>query len=403
MKVLFLMNGNFSGHSTSEHLLEAILIQLASNGNQVHVIQMLKETDELTLPESIKELAVTTEAVHVKPQKKTDFVARYLNVLKNYYHCKSAIKRNSECDAVFLQSTNAAGFAVRMVRRYLKSASITYNVQDIFPYNLVYSGNLKKNGLVFRILAGVQRYGYNQADHIITISEDMKDTLVADGIPADKIEVIYNWSYQDELYEDLDLSPVAHMFNKDFFNIVYAGNIGVMQNVDILIEAAKQMKDDKSVWFHIIGNGVYKERLEAKVKEYGITNTSFWPMQPPELAPLIYSAADVNVIPLVKDGYRTALPSKTATCLACQKPIIFAIGRDSLFGKKILEEAHDYVVEAEKPDELVIAIKNVQNGNDKNQSGEFFLNYCSITTNSRLYADCITNRALTTDKKITAQ
>ena len=201
--------------------------------------------------------------------------------------------------------------------------------------------------------------------------------------------MVYNWSYQDEPYENVDLSPVANMFNKNFFNVVYAGNIGVMQNVDIVIEAAKLMKDDDSVWFHIIGNGVYKEKLETKAKEYGITNISFWPMQPPELAPAIYSAADVNVIPLVKDVYRTALPSKTATCLACQKPIIFAIGKGSKFGQKIAKEAECQVVEADTPEELVEAIRKVQSGETANKEGEFFLNYCGITDNSRKYAEII--------------
>ena len=73
----------------------------------------------------------------------------------------------------------------------------------------------------------------------------------------------------------MDLTPVSKMFKKGIFNVVYAGNIGVMQNVDILIETAKLMKDDKSVWFHIIGNGVYKDKLKARAKEYGITNISF--------------------------------------------------------------------------------------------------------------------------------
>ena len=94
-------------------------------------------------------------------------------------------------------------------------------------------------------MATEQRYGYKHSDHIITISEDMKDTLVTDGIPVEKIEVVYNWSYQDELYENLDLSPVSQMFDKNYFNVVYAGNIGVMQNVDILVETAKLMKEDK--------------------------------------------------------------------------------------------------------------------------------------------------------------
>lgn len=123
------------------------------------------------------------------------------------------------------------------------------------------SGSIRKDGITFKILAAIQRYGYKHADHIITISEDMKDTLVKDGTPIEKIETIYNWSYQDDLYTNVDLTSVAHMFDGNYFNVVYAGNIGVMQNVDILIEAAKLMKDDKQVWFHIIGNGVHKEKL----------------------------------------------------------------------------------------------------------------------------------------------
>ena len=279
---------------------------------------------------------------------------------------------------------------MKTARKKLPKAIVTFNVQDIFPYNLMYSGGLKKSSPVFKIMAAEQRYGYKHSDHIITISEDMKDTLVSDGTPAEKIEVVYNWSYQDELYENLDLTPVSHMFDKNCSNVVYAGNIGVMQNVDILIEAAKLMKGDKSVWFHIIGNGVYKEKLEARAKEYGITNISFWPMQAPELAPVIYNAADVNVIPLVKDVYRTALPSKTATCFACQKPIIFAIGKDNKFGRKAVKEAGCSVVEADNPQELVEAIQAVQSGKQNKKAGEFFMKHCGITENSGIYAEIIT-------------
>jgi glycosyltransferase involved in cell wall biosynthesis len=283
-----------------------------------------------------------------------------------------------------------AGFAVRAVRKRLPKAIITFNVQDIFPYNLSFSGGLKRNSLVFKILAAEQRYGYKHSDHVITISEDMKETLVTDGVESSKVEVIYNWSYQDELYENVDTAAVSHMFDNNYFNVVYAGNIGVMQNVDILIEAAKLMKDDRSVWFHIIGNGVYKDKLEARAKEYGITNISFWPMQPPELAPVIYIAADVNVIPLVKDVYRTALPSKTATCLACGKPIIFAIGKESKFGQKVMDEAGCPVVAADKAEELVDAIRKVQLEQHRTEIGQFFLKYFSNTVNSKQYAELIT-------------
>ena len=388
MKVLFWMFIGFDQHATSEHLLSAVIERLCEAGHSVHIIQKNTGGDLPAIPEKLKNYPVTTDVIPYQAADKGNFIARYLTELKYINACKKHII--SDYDAVFIQSTNVAGFAVKAVRRKLPQAIVTFNVQDIFPYNLAYSGGLKKSSPVFKVMAAEQRYGYKHSDHIITISEDMRDTLVTDGTPAEKIEVVYNWSYQDEVYEKPDLTPVSHMFDKNYFNVVYAGNIGVMQNVDILIEAAKLMKEDKSIWFHIIGNGVYKEKLETRAKEYGITNISFWAMQPPEMAPLIYSVADVNVIPLVKDVYRTALPSKTATCLGCQKPIIFAIGRDSKFGQKAVKEAGCVVVEADKPEELVEALKAVKNGKSRNNAGEFFIKHCGITENSGKYAEIIT-------------
>ena len=392
MKVLFWMFIGFDQHATSEHLLSAVIEQICKAGHSVHILQKNTGGTLPSIPEKLKDYPVTTDVISYQAADKGNFTARYLTELKYVNACKKHII--SDYDAVFIQSTNVAGFAVKAVRKKLPKAIVTANVQDIFPYNLAYIGGLKKSSPVFKILAAEQRYCYKHSDHIITISEDMKDTLVTDGTLAEKIEVVYNWSYQDESYEDIDLSLVSHMFDKNYFNVVYAGNIGVMQNVDILIEAARLMKDDKDIWFNIIGDGVYKKKLEARAKEYGLANVSFWPMQPPELAPAVYSAADVNVIPLVKDVYRTALPSKTATCLACQKPIIFAIGKDSRFGKRALEEADCSVVESDDAEALAVSIKNCAGEHDADKEASFYRRCMAKTANSRRYADLITTKPL---------
>ena len=388
MKVLFWMFIGFDQHATSEHLLSAVIEQLCKAGHSVHIIQKYTGGSLPAIPEKLSNYDVTTDVIQNKQANKSNFIARYIAELKYINSCKKCI--TADFDAVFIQSTNVAKFAVKAIRKKLPKARITFNVQDIFPYNAVYSGMIKNNSLVYKVMASFQRYAYTHSDNVITISEDMKDTLVADGVDASKISVIYNWSYQDEVYENVDLTKVSHMFNPDYFNVVYAGNIGVMQNVDIIIEAAKLMKDDNNVWFHIIGNGVYKEKLEARAKEYGLSNISFWPMQSPDLAPAIYSAADVNVIPLVKDVFKTALPSKTATCLACQKPIVFAIGKESSFGKIAKDEAGCLVVDSDSPAELLNAIHLIRDGKIDNKSVEFFIKNFRITENSKRYSKIIT-------------
>ena len=123
-------------------------------------------------------------------------------------------------------------------------------------------------------------------------------------------------------------------------------------------------------------------------------------MQPPELAPAVYSAADVNVIPLVKDVYRTALPSKTATCLACGQPIIFAIGKQSKFGRKAMNEARCPVVEADKAEELVATIRELMGSmKTNNQLKEFFSHYFRNTDNNRKYAKIIDDTGLESNQQ----
>ncbi|MBR5768138.1 MAG: glycosyltransferase family 4 protein [Clostridia bacterium] len=387
MRVLFWMFNGFDSRTTSEHLLLAVIERLCLAGHSVHIIQKDTGGGRPHVPECLSGYPVTTDTVPFLTADKNNFAARYVGDLKYVRACKKLI--GPGFDAVFVQSNNVAGFAMRAVRKKLPKAVLTFNVQDIFPYNAAYSGVVSKNSPVFGILAAVQRYGYRCSDHVITISEDMKDTLISDGVDGDKINVIYNWSYGDETYDAPDVSPVMHLFGKNF-RVVYAGNIGVMQNADLLIETARLMKDDISVGFYIIGDGVYKKRLEAKTTEYGLTNVTFLPMQPPELAPLVYSAADVNVIPLIRDGFRTALPSKTATCLACGKPVVFALGKNSKFGRMAEEEAGCTVVESDSPGELAEAIRAIKSGGKRGSSAEFFTKHLGKTANSEKYAEIIT-------------
>lgn len=185
MKVLFWMFIGFDQHATSEHLLSAVVERLCEAGHSVHIIQKSTGGNLPAIPERLVKYDVTTDVIPYQAADKGNFITRYITEIKYINACKKYIP--SDYDAVFIQSTNVAGFAVMAIRKRLPKAIVTFNVQDIFPYNAVFSGSIKKNSLVFKVLAAVQRYGYKHSDHVITISEDMKDTLVADGTEADKV------------------------------------------------------------------------------------------------------------------------------------------------------------------------------------------------------------------------
>ena len=386
MRVLMWMGGNFDRRTPSEHLLVAIVQALYGDGHTVHIIQKDTGGPLPKLPKELVEIGVTTDCVPCQLAAKGNFIARYLVELKYVWKCRKLIKKYRDYDAVFNQSSNVAGFMAYTVKHMMPKARLTYNVQDVFPENAAYIGSVK--GLPYKILSAEQQYAYRHADQIITISEDMRDLLIEKGANPKRTEVIYNWSYTDSLYryEDVYSEKIANYLPRNKFNVVYAGNIGTMQNVDVVVETAKLMQCEEDIHFHIFGDGMYKERLQREAE--GLDNISFWPMQPSELAPSIYAMADVNVIPLAPNIYRTALPSKTATCIACQKPIVFCFGQKSKFGQWISRNAGFSLTESCQPEALGLLIKTAKENNFTLYSEELFSHFLR-SKNSVRYAKLI--------------
>ena len=375
MKVVFWLFMSLDRHSTSGHLILAMIEQVIKRGNQVTVIHLNK----------LHDLKADVVNVAFNQPNKSNFAKRYFCELK--YLSDSSKQLSSDADAVFIQSNIIAGFAVRKARKKCRNARITYNVQDGYPQDVMYAGKIGQYNPIYLSMVSVQKYAYKNSDSVITISEDMKDLICESNIPPEKVEVIYNWSYRDELFDKSCISPkIAKLFDNHFFNVVYAGNIGLFQNVGVVVDVAEKLKNNNEIKFHIFGNGIYKDNLQKRANKNEINNLIFHPIQPHELAPSIYASASINIIPLGKNQYRAALPSKTATCFACQNPIIFVIGKESKFGQKVNKETGCPLLDCDDVDGVVKSILEIKESGSTVNTADFYLEHCSITKNSLRYA-----------------
>ncbi len=392
MKILFVLNIGFDRAGPSVHLLTDVISAALEQGNQCHVV--LKKTvasDKNGLEELIQKYgdSLTVSLVDAVSDKKLGFVKRYLA------DCRYAIKtrkyyRDNKYGAAFLQSCNVAWLYARFFKR--KKLPFVFNVQDIFPQNLKLSGQLPVAGITYPVFCRLQGSAYKKASRIITVSDDMKQTLTDMGVCAEKINVVFNWSYGDG---DISLGniPSDRIFdlradgNKT--NVVYAGNIGKMQNAELIAEAARLSRDDSSVHYYIIGDGANKKRVEAIVE--GLDNVTVLPMQPSKYAESIYAQADINVIPLAKGGIKTALPSKTATVLRTDKPVIFCIDPDSTFEKMLAGGSEIKVANNSGPESLYEAICEIRDGADLVRGGvSAELRTVFSRDNSKKYVEAIT-------------
>lgn len=338
MKVAVVSIGSFDTQYSDYHIMRDIILGLLERGHEVNLIQK-QYLDTPQYPQQFKKYLkgqLQVQNIRFEKKAKADLKARYLADL-SYYKQACALMKKGKPDKIFLQSNNTAFFTVFYAKHILR-CPILYNEQDIFPENAFFAGILSESSPVYKVAHALQKYAYKNATALSTISDDMKSTIVTRySIPADKVQVIYNWGHEELKAH----SDEENVFLKRYpkkpreFRVVYAGNLGKMQNVELVLKAAALMKDDADVSFYIVGGGVNEEQLKTFAKENELNNVTFVGMQPPEEVADLYAAADVNVIPLQKGLIYAALPSKTADCLIAGKPIITCVDNGTAVEKII--------------------------------------------------------------------
>ena len=207
-------------------------------------------------------------------------------------------------------------------------APLVFNVQDVFPDAAVDVGAIT-NARLISIARWLERVTYHRASAVTVLSEDLRDNLAAKVAPEqrDKIRVIPNFvdtvaitprdpatAYRSELGIDANQTVV-----------LYAGNVGFSQSLELLVGAANGVRDDESVVFLINGGGSALESIKAQVADAQLTNVRFAPYQPRERLAEVLATGDIHVVPLKAGLARSSVPSKSYSILAAGRPLLASI------------------------------------------------------------------------------
>lgn len=203
--------------------------------------------------------------------------------------------------------------------------------QDLWPESIVATG-ANKEGIIYKVLLSFCKYVYHRVDKIF-ISSKMFERYFDEVIGINS-GISYLPVYAESLFENIE-----SIKNKsDTINLVFAGNIGEIQNVETIIKAANELKDlDKVIW-HIIGDGSDRINCEKIAAKCGLSNVIFYGQRPIEQMPDFYSMADAFLVTLkANKEISYTLPNKVQSYMATGKPIIGAIDGETRF---VIEEAH---------------------------------------------------------------
>lgn len=302
----------------------------------------------------------------------------FVQCLKQFYYVRYT-QIGRDCDVLLSSSTPPILPSMVSYLSHVTGKPFVYDLQDIFPDSLVGTGLVKKGSLLYKIGNVIANYGFKHADKIIVIGEDFKKNIINKGVPAEKIEVVYNWIDESVVVpvkkED---NPLFKEFeiNQSKFNVVYAGNLGNAQNIDVIIDSAKVLSDTHNINFLIFGTGGLKDKYIAKVKKEGLNNVRFFPLQPIERVSYVYGLGDVCIVSCKPGLGGAAMPSKTWTIMACGRPVIANFDEGEL--KEIIEKNNCGVFShAGNVKEFVAAIKllaaNREKCEDMGKNGRQFI------------------------------
>ena len=267
---------------------------------------------------------------------------RYFIQCVKYYFIGSFSKVGKEADLLLVSSTPPIlGATTALIKKH-RNIPFVYDLQDIFPDSLVGTGLAKKGGLLWKIGRVIENFTYKHADKIIVISEDFKKNIMAKGVPEDKIVVVYNWVDQNKVVDvprEKNKLFDAYGLERSKFYITYNGNIGLTQNMDMLLDVAKELQEEyEDIHFVLVGNGAYLDEVRRKVAEQQLDNVHLLPFQPYEDISHVFSLGDASLV-ISKPGVgANSVPSKTWSIMSASRPVLANFDENEL--KTIIENNH---------------------------------------------------------------
>lgn len=259
-------------------------------------------------------------------------------------------------DAVFVMSPplpiGLVGWVVSLVRR----APMVFNVQDIFPDAAVATGAIT-SPRVIALARWLERVTYQRAAAITVLSDDLVANVTAKIRPQlrSRVHMIPNFVDTQAIRPlDRNTGYRTELGIGDEHVVMYAGNVGMSQSLELMVGAARQFP---GTTFVINGEG--SGRAEVERLAAGVPNIRFGSFQPAERLAEVLATADIHVVPLRRGLGSVSVPSKTYSILAAGRPILAAIDPGTEIPRILAASGAGVAVEPDDPDAFVAALRSM--------------------------------------------
>jgi len=303
---------------------------LVKQGHKVSVLTGLPNYPSGIIEKGYKKLKKRREVINGVHVTRSLIIARgkgNIRLALNYISFVVSASINAlfikkDFDLIFVYQLSPATMAIPgiLLKKITKKPMLLYCF-DLWPESIV-SGSISKKSKTYSMLFKICRWIYNKADKILVSSNQFKEYFKTTlNIYKD---ISYLPIYAESLFENIG------KISNNKINFVFAGNIGEMQSVETIVYAANEVKENKNILIHIVGDGSSRKKCEELAKNMALDNIIFHGQYPTTEMPKFYELADAFLVTLKNDKMISyTLPGKVQTYMASGKPIIGAINGEA--------------------------------------------------------------------------
>lgn len=252
-----------------------------------------------------------------------------------------------------------SGWAGRLLSRF-RNLPFVLEVRDIWPESIVAVGAMRKSGLI-RLLEKLELRLYAGATRIVTVGDAYRRKLLERGVSDPLISVVPNGVNLAFFKDTVGGGAFREEYGLgDRFVCAYVGTIGMASGLDVVIRAARRLKEagQTDICFALVGDGANRRELEAAVSAEGLDNVVLTGRIPKARMPEVLRGVNACLVHLIRtDLFRSVLPSKIFEAAAMERPIILGVEG---YSAELIEEAGAGIcITPENDGELVAAVKRL--------------------------------------------
>jgi colanic acid biosynthesis glycosyl transferase WcaI len=305
-----------------------------------------------------RQAGVRVLRVWLATSKRRTLLARLATFVTFTMSASWRLLRDPRPDIVFaVLQPLSVGVTLPLVAR-LKGARLVLNLQDLHPDAQIRLGMIRNRGLI-RLLKAIEGRAYRSCAALTVICEDFRQHALRHGAAPGRVFVIENWVDAERIRPEPE---GGRRFRRGLgigdqdFAVLWAGTLGHVSGVDVVVEAAAVLSSNRRIRFVIVGEGPVKERSQARARELGLANVRFEPFQPESMLAAMQSSADVSLVTLAPTLAEVSVPSKVLAYFAAGRPVIAAVPQESETANLIRRAGAGVIVPAGDAAALAAAI-----------------------------------------------